>query len=483
MLFRWFANIPIFRRLFLTFFLAVLVPDFIILLMSIFSIHELTTLGIKTNETAPFTIGTMLALIASTAVVIVLGYLLNRTITQPLSQLASLAKRIRQGETSARAPITGRDEIAIVASSINTMLDQIVQFIQETQGQRDYLQGRVEHLIHEVSGVGEGNLSIQAEVTSDSLGVLADSFNYMVEALSSLVIRVKRVAFEVENSTTSTQQEMLRLVTTADTQLQQIDRTARTIDAMAQACLQVVERTHILDHAAKEARQTAQQGRQTVQQTLQGIENIHATAQQTASQIQMLGERSQEIDEIVHVLENIAHQTNRLALDAAIQVALNGNAENSGFGAVADGMRHLAEQTKEQLNTVARNVKRVRTEIVTVAESIQESERETAEEATRIRETGTSLSTIFSIIEQQAAEIGTINRMTEHLLHSAREISQTMNTLSNITTQSSDSTRAVAQKMRQTTLLAQQLRRSVEVFKIKDATLPPSQPQQPMSVK
>ncbi len=467
-----FSNIPIFRRLFLAFSLAVLIPDFVIFLMYFIYTKTLTAHGMSVSDTRPFLIGTILALIASTAVVIGLGSLLNSTITQPLRQLAALAKRIRQGETTARASISGRDEIAIVAASINEMLDRIAQFVRETQGQRDYLEGEVKHLIDEVSGVGEGDLSIQAEVTHGSLGVLADSFNYMVEALSNLVIHVKEVAVEVENSTTATQQEMMNLVATADMQLQQIGRTASTIEAMAQACLQVVERTQILDQIAREARLAAQQGRQTVQQTLEGIEHIRQHARQAAIQIQTLGERSQEIDSVVGVLENIAQQTNRLALDATVQVAIAGDGNNAGFGAVADGIRRLAEQTKAQLNTVARNVKSVRTEIITVAKSVQESERETATGAARIQETGRSLSIIFNIVDQQASEIGTINRMTEQLLRSSREISQTASTLSSSTIQSSNSTRAVAQKMRQLTLLAKQLRTSVEVFKVKQTELP-----------
>src|SRR5450755_2324159 len=226
MRFTSFGNMPIFRRLFLAFFLAVLIPDSLILLTSLFYTHALLAHGMNPAQTNPFTIWTMLALVVSTGVVIGLGALMNRTITQPLSQLARLARRIEQGDMSARARISGRDEIAVVATSFNEMLDQIVFLLQQTQGQRDDLQGQVERLIEEVSGVGEGDLSLQAEVTHGSLGVLADTFNYMVEQLSSLVIRVKRVALEVESATTATQHEMSHLVSAAETQLEQMSQTS-----------------------------------------------------------------------------------------------------------------------------------------------------------------------------------------------------------------------------------------------------------------
>jgi len=472
MRFTWFPNMPIFRRLFLAFFLAVLIPDSLILLTSLFYTHALLAHGMNPAQTNPFTIWTMLALVVSTGVVIGLGALMNRTITQPLSQLARLARRIEQGDMSARARITGRDEIAVVATSFNDMLDRIVSLLQQTQGQRDDLQGQVERLIEEVSGVGEGDLSLQAQVTYGSLGVLADTFNYMLEQLSSLVIRVKQVAVQVEHATMATYQEMGHLVSTAETQLEQMSQTTSTIEVMAQSFQQVAGRTQILDHAARAARQTAQQGRQTVGETLEGMESIHQHTQRTASQIQQLKERSETIDQIVGVLEQIAHQTTRLALDAAIQVAMAGETTNAGFGAVAEGMRRLSEETKTQLTTVARNVKSVQTEILTVAESVQESEKETATGVARIQATGTALTTIFTLVEQQAGEIGAIHQMMGQLLYSARSLSEAMNTISEITTHSSASTRTVAQQMQQLALLAMQLRTSVEVFTIKESRLP-----------
>jgi methyl-accepting chemotaxis protein len=467
-----FANMPIFRRLFLAFFLAVLIPDSLILLTSLFYTQALVAHGMNPAQTSPFTIWTMLALVVSTGVVIGLGALMNRTITQPLSQLARLARRIEQGDMSARARITGRDEIAVVATSFNEMLDQIVSLLQQTQGQRDDLQGQVEHLIEDVSGVGEGDLSLQAEVTHGSLGVLADTFNYMVEQLSTLVIRVKRVALQVENATTATQHEMSHLVSAADTQLEQMSQTSRTIEVMAQSFQQVAGRTQTLDQAARTARQTAQQGRQTVGKALEGMEHIYQHTRRTASQIQQMGARSELIDQIVGVLEQIAHQTTRLALDAAIQVAMAGGSTNTGFGVVAEGMRRLSEETKVQLTTVARTVKSVRTEILTVAAAVGDAERETATGVARIQATGAALATIFTLVEQQAGEIGAIHQMMEQLLRSARSLSEAMNTISEITTHSSASTRTVAQQMQQLALLAMQLRTSVEVFTIKDSMMP-----------
>jgi methyl-accepting chemotaxis protein len=460
-----FATIPIFRRLFLAFFLAVLIPDGIMVLQGMFYTNALIAHGMPRSQMGPLTIEIILALIFSTGTVIFLGYLMNRTITQPLSQLATLARRIRQGETSARAPTIGRDEIAVVGSLINEMLDQIVS-------QKEYTEAQIEQLIDEVSGVGKGDLRIQAEVTSGSLGVIADFFNYMVEALSSLVVRVKQVTREVEQATTTTQQAMDALVVIADKQLQEIGSTVQTVEVMAHNGLEVGERTKNLAHMAQEAQRAVQEGRQAIQQALAGSEIIQQKAQQATLQMKTLEQRSQEVDEIVRVLEIITHQTNRLALDASIQVALAGNTTNSGFGAVAEGIRRLSEQTKKQLNSVTYIVKSIRTEMSMMTESIQESERTTTVGVTRIQATGTALATIFSLIEQQAGEIETIHRMMEQLLQASRVVSLTMSTLSESTARSSTSTRAVAREMIRMAMLVKQLRTSVEVFQVKETMGP-----------
>src|ERR1700694_3111720 len=197
----------------------------------------ITTVG--PSQTQPILIATLIAFILTILVVIATGWVINLTITQPLRQLDVLTKRIAKGNTSARARVSSRDEIAKVATAMNNMLDNIVHLIQEAQAQRDSLQAQVEKLVSEVSGVGEGDLRVQAEVTADALGVLADSFNYMVEELGSLGVRVTRG------------------VESADTQIQQIGEAGLVIEHMADSSRQVAERAQSLYTIAREARQTA----------------------------------------------------------------------------------------------------------------------------------------------------------------------------------------------------------------------------------
>ena len=424
-----------------------------------------TTVG--PSEVNPIVFGDIIAFLVTTVVVLAIGYIINITITRPLGQLTSLTRRIARGETGARARIVGRDEIYLVATSMNNMLDNIVRLIQETQAQRDSLQAQVEKLVSEVSGVGEGDLRVQAEVTVDTLGVLADSFNYMVEELSSLIVRVKMVAHEVENSTVMILDHMTQLVENGDIQIQQIANATAGVEHIAESSRHVAERAQVLYKIARETRLDAQSGRASMQQSLEGIERIHENVQETATKVQLLGDRSREIDEIVAAISNIAHQTNRLALDAAIQAAMAGE-NGKGFGAVAADIRRLAERAKEEASTVARIVRSIREDIGAVAVSIQDTEHETSVGAKLTQEAGTTLGSIFSAIDHEAEEIENISLMTTRQLQSSGAVVQIMQGVTNVTEQSGTSTRDASQNMERLARLVEQLRASVEAFKLRE---------------
>jgi methyl-accepting chemotaxis protein len=418
-------------------------------------------------QVQPIFIYTTVALFLIILAILVTGIIVNQTITRPLSQLAVLTARIAEGRTEARANVPGRDEIALVANAMNNMLNNIVYLMQDAQKQRDILQARVEKLVSEVCNVGEGDLRIQAEVTSDALGVLADSFNYMVEELSSLVVRVKMMAHEVENSTTLTFQSMVQLVGNADVQIQQIGRATQEVEHMADVNRQVAERAQSLYMSAHEARQMAQIGRDSVQQTIEGMGRIQAYVQDTATKVQALGESSREIDNIVGVIATIAQQTNRLALDAAVQAATAGE-HGKGFGAVAVDIRRLAERAKDQANTIARIVRGVGENIDAATVSMQDTERETAVEAQLTEETGKAFESIFNVVEHQGSEIEVINQLATHQLQSSNAVVRIMQGVSESTQQSSINTRGAARNMEHLARLAEQLLNSVEAFKLRE---------------
>src|SRR6266567_4028553 len=296
---------------------------------------------------------------------------------------------------------------------------------------------------------------------------LADSFNYMVEELGSLVVRVKMVAHEVESSTVAIFDRLTQLVETGDIQLNQISEAALEVERMGDSSRQVADRANILYNVARDAQQSAEGGREAVQQAVEGMGRIHENVQATSSKVQTLGERSREINNIIEAISGIAHQTNRLALDAAIQAAMAGE-NGKGFGAVAADIRRLAERSKDQAGMIAKIVRSVREDIGAAAVSMQDTERETSAGSKLTEEAGVALESIFTAVEHQGQEIETINQMAIQQLQSSSAVEQIMRGISETTQQSTLSTRAASQNMERLARLVEQLRASVEAFKLRE---------------
>lgn len=431
-----------------------------------------TTMGTAVTRvgpslTNPLLIYTGAAVLFTLLAVVAAGFLVNSTIVNPLNRLVALTKRIAQGETRVRATIQGNDEIHQVAKSMNGMLDVIVHLMQEAQSRHADLQAHIEKLVHEVSGAGEGDLRIQAEVESNELGVLASSFNLMAEDLSTLVVNVKTLTRGVQHAILQLFGYIEQLVDHTDLQIQHIGRATSEMENMATSSHKVAERAQNLSSVAHQARQVAQGGRSAVKQTFDGMERINTNVHATSAKVSSLGERSREINNIVEVISGIAHQTNRLALDASIQAAMAGE-NGKGFGAVAADIRRLAERAREQAMMIGQLLRSILDDIQAATLSIQETEQEAASGTHLTRQVGIALEAIFSVVERQASEIEATNQVVKQHLESSVLVAQLMQHVSESAQQSSESTHEATRQMERLAQLAGQLLTSVEVFKVRE---------------
>ncbi len=409
----------------------------------------------------------IVALLFTLFVIIAAGFLINFTIISPLNQLVALTRRVARGETGARADLPGRDEISLVATSMNGMLDVTSNLMQESQNRHTDLQVNIGKLIQEVNGIGEGDLRIEAEVTPNELGRLAQFFNLTAGQLNNLVVNVKTLARGVQNATSQTFGLMEQLVDNADTQMQHIVEVTREAGNVSTLSSQIAERTHVLSNVANEARLVAQKGRTAVQQTVDEMAHINNNVHATTEKFVMLNERSREIDTIVDVMAGIAQQTNRLALDASIQAAIAGD-QGKGFGAVALDIRRLAERSKEQMVRIGHIVDSVIDDINTAKRSIQETEQEVITGTTLTREVGNALESIFAVVERQAHEIELTNQAALQQFHSSQSVEQIMQQVTNSMEQGSNSTHQAMQQIKNLAQIAGRLLISVEVFKLRE---------------
>lgn len=402
-------------------------------------------------------------------VVVLVGYLVHLTIARPLRELVKITKRVSKGDLDARIDIKGDDEIYQVAGSMNKMMDNMVQLIQEAQSQRDTLQEQIENLVTEVRGIGQGNLQVQPEVVSDVLGAVAVFFNDMIEELSGLIIRVKMASREVEAATTVTLTMLAQLVQTSNVQSQEIAEAAIEVGQMANSSRQVAERTYKLPEVVHDAQSAIEKGRLSVQQVMEGMRNIHENVRETSLKVQNLDKHSQSINDLFVVISNIAEQMKNLARDAATQASLVGE-NGKGFAAVASDIQRLAERTAGQVGSIVQVVQGVHEDIASATLSMRDTERKTSQGARLAGEAGESLETIFAVVEHQAREMDIINQVTIQQLQSFNTIENIMSSIYQSTQQIVTNTVGASQNLETLVRHVEELHNSVETFKLRQTS-------------
>ena len=416
--------------------------------------------------------------VISCAIVVLLGvltinYFVQRQIKDRLLGFVDVCRDYASGDRTVRASVSGEDEFAMLSMSLNTLLDGQgtaqggVSLGSSGSGDASALQAQIEKLLQEVSAVGDGDLRVQAEVTPDTLGVLADSFNYMIEELAKVVGRVQATAVQVTNATRRILDNSADLAQASETQVAQISHTTEAVEALAIFIQNVARNAQLSAEAAQEALNNANSGQQAVRQTIEGMMLIRENVQETAKKIKRLGERSNEIGEIVRIIEDIADQTNLLALNAAIQSAMAGE-HGRGFAVVADEIRLLAERSTESTKRIATLVKSIQGDTYEAVVAMEDSTQEVVRGSQLADDAGRSLNSIYGAVERQAQMIESIAHAANEQAAVSEAVAVAMGQISEITRQTNVGTQEAAASVSYLSELSEQLRASVSTFRLPD---------------
>jgi methyl-accepting chemotaxis protein len=407
--------------------------------------------------------------------VLSVNYFVRRKIQDRIQGLVDVCRKFTAGDRSVRAIVTGDDEFAMLAMSINTLLDSqgfaSAGGAASVSGSNDAaaLQAQIEKLLQEVSAVGDGDLRVQAEVTPDTLGVLADSFNYMIEELAKVVGRVQTTAMQVTNATRRILDRSDELAQASATQVEQISHTTEAVEELAIFIQNVARNAQLSNEAGQEALRNANAGQRAVRQSIDGMVVIRENVQETSKKIKRLGERSNEIGEIVRIIEDIADQTNLLALNAAIQSAMAGE-HGRGFAVVADEIRLLAERSTESTKRIATLVKSIQGDTYEAVVAMEDSTQEVVKGSQLADEAGRALNSIYAAVERQAQMIETIAQTANEQSQVSGNAAIAMSQISEITRQTNIGTQEAAVSVSYLAELADQLRASVSTFRLPDRT-------------
>jgi twitching motility protein PilJ len=335
----------------------------------------------------------------------------------------------------------------------------------ESEEQNRRNQQAIMRLLDEMGDLADGDLTVNATVTEDITGAIADSMNYAIDALRTLVTAINETASQVSAAAQQTQATAIHLAEASDHQAQQIASASGAVNEMAISIEGVSRNADQLAEEAQLSVDIAAKGTAAVQKTIEGMDSIREQIQETSKRIKRLGESSQEIGDIVELINDIAEQTNILALNAAIQAAMAGEA-GRGFAVVADEVQRLAERSADATKQIEALVKTIQADTNEAVISMEQSTAGVVNGARLAEDAGTALGEIENVSMHLAELVQSISGATRQQAAAAANVSDTMNVIQEITTQTSAGTTHTAAAIGNLAELADDLKKSVSGFKL-----------------
>ncbi len=376
--------------------------------------------------------------------------------------LASLLMLVLGGVGFLRLFVSGQAQRALLAEAQKSAAERQEQ---EAKRVNDANQAAILRLMNELQVVAEGDLTQQATVTEDITGAIADSVNYTVEELRTLVAQVQGTAARVTETTLQVDQNSTELLAASTEQLHEIRSTGEAVLQMAGRINEVSTQAQQTASVAQRSRSAAESGLLAMHNTMDGMNVIREQIQETSKRIKRLGESSQEIGEITELISDITEQTNVLALNAAIQAASAGEA-GRGFSVVAEEVQRLAERSGDATRRIAALVRTIQTDTQDATAAMERSTQNVVEGTKLSDAAGTALTDIDAVSRQLSELIAQISVQALSEAKLANEVAANIQHIFAVTEQTSEGTRSTAQMVHQLSRIAEELRASVSRFKI-----------------
>ncbi len=348
--------------------------------------------------------------------------------------------------------------------------------------QNDRNQQAILRLLDELGSLADGDLSVEATVTEDITGAIADSINYAIEKLRELVATINETAIMVDSAAKQTESMATHLSKASENQSREIVAATESIVSMAGSIEEVSGNAERSSDVARHSVDVAHKGGEAVRRTIDGMNTIRETIQDTSKRIKRLGESSQEIGNIVELINDIAEQTNILALNASIQASMAGEA-GRGFAVVADEVQRLAERSTNATKQIEVLVRTIQADTNEAVVSMERSTTDVVGGALLAENAGAALDEIEQVSNQIANLVQNISGSARQQASSAADVTRRTSKLKEIGDQTARATTATATSISKLSVLASQLRQTVAGFTLPNSALESSALASPAAVE
>lgn len=404
-----------------------------------------------------------------------MGHLTLKQVRRTTKDLENQFNSVRKGNLSAQATVYSEDEFGQLAAGFNEMARVIftttheaTRKAQEQEEAKENLQRQVIRLLDDVEGAARGDLTVQAEVTADVLGAVADAFNLTIQNLRDIVQQVKVAAREVTKGATNSETFARALSSDALRQAEELAVTLNSVQVMTDSIQRVAEAAREAEAVARDASEIALKGGEAVENTVAGILEIRETVAETTRKVKRLAESSQEISKIVALISQIASRTNLLALNASIEAARAGES-GRGFAIVADEVRQLADKSAKSLKEIEQIVMQIQSETGSVMTAMEEGTQQVIKGTKLAEEAKRSLENIIQVANRIDILVRSITTDTVEQTETSRAVAHVMQSVELTAQETSQEAQRVSGALQHLVGVSRDLISSVERFRVETA--------------
>lgn len=408
---------------------------------------------------------------------------ISRLIEVPLKLLIAGAEKIIRGDYNTTVKVNSRDELGLLADTFNAMVSKInssnnellaeKQKIEErdkeairiSEGQKKYLNNNIEKILSEMGKFAKGDLSVSLKVENDDeIGKLFNGFNMSVDNIKNIMQKIGdaiEATASASNQISSSSEEM---AAGAQEQSSQTSEVASAVEQMTKTIMETTKHASQATESARSAGVIAKEGGSVVNETIAGMNQIADVVKKSAETVQELGKGSDHIGQIIQVIDDIADQTNLLALNAAIEAARAGE-QGRGFAVVADEVRKLAERTTKATKEIATMIKQIQKDTLQAVESMQQGTNEVEKGKALARRAGSALEQIINGSQDVVNKVTQVAAASEEQASAAEQISRNIDGINNVTQETAQGIQQIAKASEDLSNLTVQLQDMISMFK------------------